>query len=248
MEAADEDGREIDVGGTGEGSMQTRVQQLEVRFVTRMAAAKWQVPDAPLSVPADLGRYGLSEVVNAMLAAAAAMAEAEQLPWEFLIGGEMLRGKLGDFVDQRKISTETVLEIEYLPAVLPPKPRQEHPMEDWVRCVDAAAAASSSSSTASISPDSSSYIVMSGGYDGIARLWDGEGRSIRECRGHSAAITGVNILPTDFAKPLFQERVVLAVTGSKDGRCMLWRMPLGAAAARGAKGRGKGSKLSLIHI
>ena len=47
----------------GENSQQ---RQVECRFFTKLEE-KWRVPDTPISVPGDLGRYGLSEVVNALL-------------------------------------------------------------------------------------------------------------------------------------------------------------------------------------
>ena len=42
-------------------------QQITCRFVTKLPE-EYQVPDAPIAVPSRLTRYGLSEIINHLLA------------------------------------------------------------------------------------------------------------------------------------------------------------------------------------
>ena len=218
-----------------------RGQNVECSFVTRMGAA-WEVPTAPMSLPASLGRYGLSEVVNMMLSGrggfVSGSGEEEKeatgmkpRPFEFLAGGEMIRGSLASFLARKKISTEEVLELEYIPAVLPPSPRHECPLEDWVRCVDAAVQRGQHHHQQQ-QDRSKELRILSGGYDGCARLWDLSGTMLCECRGHTAGVTGVSIFSettsaaiAKFAADNDDDNVMHAVTASNDGSCLLWRIP-----------------------
>ena len=52
-------------------------------------------------------------------------------PFDFLIDGEILRRSLHKHLLAGRVSAEAVLEVEYVPAVLPPKPREDLPHDDW---------------------------------------------------------------------------------------------------------------------
>lgn len=72
-----------------------------------------------------------------------------------------------------------MLEVEYVPAVLPPTPKEQHPHDDWVSAVTA------------LGPNGA---VVSGCYDGVVRLWSGaaasssSGKSSSSFTAHKGAV------------------------------------------------------------
>ena len=55
-----------------------------------------------------------------------------KLHFEFLIGGELLRGKIKSHLVRHNISTEGVVDVEYFLAVGTPKETHKTPEEDWI--------------------------------------------------------------------------------------------------------------------
>ena len=52
-------------------------------------------------------------------------------PFDFVVGGELLRKSLEAHLLQHGLSAESLLEVEYVPAVPPPKHQQAIPHDDW---------------------------------------------------------------------------------------------------------------------
>ena len=88
--------------------------QIAVSFVTRLPDA-YRVSESAIEVPGKLTRYGLSEVVNHLLGADA------PTPFDFLIDGVLLRTSLAKLALRLGKSAEATLEVEYVPALGPPK-------------------------------------------------------------------------------------------------------------------------------
>lgn len=102
--------------------------QVTIRLITRLPA-QLHVPDTAVAVPATINRYGLSQIINALLEL------HPSRPFDFLVNDTLLRGSLAQCVETLKLSAEDVIDIEYVLAVLPPKPRAELPHDDWyVKC------------------------------------------------------------------------------------------------------------------
>lgn len=57
--------------------------------------------------------------------------------FDFLINGEFLRVTLEKHLQQADISTETVVELEYVERHPAPKPEDSLNHDDWVSCVQA---------------------------------------------------------------------------------------------------------------
>lgn len=112
---------------------------------------------------------------------------------------------------------EAVLEIEYMPAVLPPTPKEEHPHEDWISSL----ADLSSSGSGEDAP-----LLASGCYDGVVRLWSGG-----ECSCSFAAHKGP--VQAAVAVPSRGGDGPMLLTAGNDGAVRLWR-GVAAAAAGGA--------------
>ncbi|KAI5846493.1 WD40-repeat-containing domain protein [Morchella snyderi] len=147
--------------------------QVQVQFVTRHADIA--VPPAPILVPAGLKRYGLSQIINHLL------ATPTPVPFDFLAAGAFLRTSLAAYLTQHGLSSESIITLEYVRAVVPPRFRAAFQHDDWVSAVHTLSAAPASA--ASAAPR-----ILSASYDGIARVWDLSGQVLAEAPGHSAPL------------------------------------------------------------
>ena len=196
--------------------------QITCTFVTRLPE-RFRVASAPLAVPGKLTRYGLSEVINHLLAL------AKPTPFDFLVDGELVRTSLEKLCLRKGISAESVLEVEYVPAVAPPAPEHAAPHDDWVAAVDGGWAPA----------------IATGCYDGTARLLvDGARAALtvpraaggREGDPDAQPVVAVALLPpsSDAADAGAAHRAVLAA-GGHDGVVRAWDVRLGNVQKGGNK-------------
>ncbi|KAL0640793.1 ribosome biogenesis protein ytm1 [Maublancomyces gigas] len=168
--------------------------QVQVKFVTRHPDIA--VPTAPILVPSNLKRYGLSQIINHLL------DTATPVPFDFLTGGAFLRTSLDAHLQSNGLSAESVITLEYVRAVVPPKFQAAFQHDDWV----------SSVSTAVFDGDNTLTRILSGSYDGIARVWNLSGQVLAEAPGHNSAIKSVKWL----------DNGAQFVTSSMDRTLHLW--------------------------
>jgi ribosome biogenesis protein YTM1 len=153
-------------------------QGAQVRVSLRLANSvqdrSLEVPTEPIAVPADIGRKGLSAVLNHLLGRSIAkgdddedgsdsdddMSDKESLPpltFEFIVKGtnnRLLRKGVEKEARQHGLSLEDAITITYFPAAnVPQRQDDEETLPDWVSCLSA-------------STDGNSDIVLSGCYDG----------------------------------------------------------------------------------
>ena len=165
--------------------------QVRVRFVSR--SPDYVVTDAPIAVPTNLGRRGLSEVINHLL------GRKDNIPFDFLINNSLLRVTLEKYITQHTLSTEDILIVEYLPAILLSDAVQSADQEAWVGSL-------------CVTPD---YVVC-GCYDGSMRLCDkNDLTAAASVDAHQDPIRAV-LSWTDESKGDF------IVTGSKDHTAKCW--------------------------
>ena len=108
--------------------------------------------------------------------------------------------------------------MEYVPAVLPPTPKEEHPHEDWVSAVAGCGGGGSSGGAP---------LLASACYDGVVRLWAG-GECGASFVAHKGPVQAAVAVATRSASP---GAGPLLLTAGNDGAARLW---VGvAAAARG---------------
>lgn len=138
------------------------------------------------TVPTNLARYGLSQIINHLLGRGDddddeddVMEDEEAnkrrrkkktkavVPFDFLVGGELVRRPLDALLKAQGASAETAVHIEYFLAVPPPTPAPPALADDWV---DALVAIPSGSGSSSSSPPSH-FAVAAGCCDGGVRLW-----------------------------------------------------------------------------
>ncbi|KAL6944899.1 ribosome biogenesis protein ytm1 [Hanseniaspora vineae] len=170
---------------------QVDTTQVKIKFFTRETDESLKVNEQPLYVPVDLKRYGLSEIVNHLLS----RFGSETVPFDFLIDGELLRISLKDYLLQKGLSSEILLNLEYKRAVLPPSYLTSFNNDDWI------------SSLHNVDD-----LIISGSYDGIVRTWNLSGQVRKQYAGHSAPIKCV--------KYINDTRIV---SGSNDRTLRLWK-------------------------
>lgn len=194
--------------------------QIQIRLVTR--DTKYSIPEVPLYVPVSLKRYGLSEIVNKLLEQKLKEEQEDEndnneyqhIPFDFLSDdGKLLHGSLYNYLLEKiqqqeqgddgsgkdiasvapKLSTESILTLEYTRSILPPsyKTSYEHP--DWVSSVNIFSHERYGLKAAATHDD-----VATGSYDGIVRLWSPKGEVLHELVAHNAAVTSVKWVPDYF--------------------------------------------------
>ncbi|KAK9455226.1 WD40-repeat-containing domain protein [Dipodascopsis uninucleata] len=174
--------------------------QIKITLTTRDPTVA--VPNVPLYVPLSLRRYGLSEVVNHLL------ATEVPIPFDFLIKSELLRVSLQDYITSHGISSEQVLELEYTRSILPPTFLASFTHPDWVSSVDVEKSNSQELILSGMGQ------ILSGCYDGIVRSWDLSGNVKVEFSGHTGPVKTVRWLD--------DKRIV---SGGLDRAIRMWKVP-----------------------
>lgn len=101
-----------------------------VRFTT--IHDEYRVSDSPFSVPGNLGRIGLSEVINHLLE----LFEDAAIPFDFVINGRLLRSPLNKFITHYQVSTEEIINVDYFPAITASEETNSHEGDSWIGCIE----------------------------------------------------------------------------------------------------------------
>lgn len=126
------------------------------------------MPELILSIA--LRRVNLSQLVNSLL------HNPKPVPFEFLVNGQYLRTSIEEWLTQNAVSAETVLAVEYVRALVPPKKVTSFEHDDWVSAVDILSAGSPVGKwTKGTSVQSGQERILSASYDGLLRVWDMSG-------------------------------------------------------------------------
>jgi ribosome biogenesis protein YTM1 len=165
----------------------TEITEVQVSFVTELPEDE-RVSDAALSVPANLRRKALSELINHLL--------GDPNPpklYDFMIDGKFLRTSIKDFLIQNSnlYSPEKIIQIQYVHVSPKPKDAPSVPHPDWVSALDS----------------NGDDLIVSGCYDGVVRLWkfdklpgelDDESKQVLQepvlvqaCSGHTGPVRDV---------------------------------------------------------
>jgi ribosome biogenesis protein YTM1 len=99
-----------------------------VRFVTKHE--QYRVSENPFSLPSNLGRSGLSEVLNHLLEL------DEFVPFDFAVNDHLLRSPIYKFLQYYRISTEDIITLEYFPAISVPEETNSQETDAWISCVN----------------------------------------------------------------------------------------------------------------
>ncbi|KAI8816290.1 WD40-repeat-containing domain protein [Fimicolochytrium jonesii] len=181
--------------GAGAAAPKTDVQ-VQVRFRSRNK--RYAVTDTAILVPARLRRYGLSEIINHLLE-----KTDMPVPFDFLVDGKFLQTSLATYLDNHGLSTETVLELEYVEATLPPTQAATFQHDEWIAAVKGHAGPAKP-------------WTLTGSYDGLARVWDRSGNCKAVLKAHAGAVKAVAWLPSQSEQ---QDRII---TGGQDFKAYGW--------------------------
>ena len=163
--------------------------EIAVSFVTRLPE-EFRVSESAIEVPGRLTRYGLSEVVNHLLGA------PTPTPFDFLIDGTLLRTSLAKLALRLGKSAEATLVVEYVPALGPPTAAETTKCEAWVSSIDGSWAKA----------------VVTGSFDGKARLWSPVGKLLCELEGAEERVCSVSLAPPSAGADAENACVVLAAS------------------------------------
>jgi len=193
--------------------------QIRARFVTEHA--EYRISDAPFAIPSKLGRSGLSEVVNHLLG----YEGDTTVPFDFCIRDVLVRVPLSRFLSANGISTEEIVQIEYMPASTLSDEKQTIDAPAWVGSMDCHAHASTG-------------YVLAGCYDGSVEILDAESKQVsQKLQAHVDPIRSVVSWVPDAAHASHGATFCFA-TASKDQSVKCWQVTKGAQASA-AKGKSK---------
>jgi len=187
---------------------------LQVRFSTKQP--EFAVADYPFAVAANVGSDELNSIVNQILKDDGLLEKNRK--FDFLIGGEFLRGTLEELVlrhealkskpgeneltQESKVGVEEIVEVEYVESFPPPEPQDSLMHDDWVSAVDA-----------------THEWILTGSYDNTLHLWNSRGKHVESFAAHTGPVKAVCWISTDDTTAVF-------ASASHDQTVMIWEWDL----------------------
>jgi len=183
------------------------IVHLQVKFKTKQA--KYAVADTPFSLGASIEGEDLSKLVNGLLKEKqdsidielTEIEEWKNVEFDFLLDGDLLRLPLIQSVREKSISTETVIELEYVEKYPSPKPEDSLIHDDWVACVAGRTG-----------------LVLSGCYDNTVNLWNTNGDKLLTIPGHSGPVKSIAWIDVN------EDGSSAFISGSHDQTLILWSL------------------------
>jgi WD40 repeat protein len=127
------------------------------------------------------------------------LGSAKPIPLEFLVNGTYLRTSIDEYLTANGISAETILDVEYVRALIPPLHVASFLHDDWVSSVDVLSSSAPCARWGTASVNAGQERILSGSYDGLLRMWNTSSETIAVSPsagngGHTAAVKSVKLL------------------------------------------------------
>jgi ribosome biogenesis protein len=161
---------------------------IQVRLTTK---TETPISSTPIVIPTHVTRYTLSQILNHLL------ENTTPVPYSFLVNSVYLPSSLDEYITLNGVSREEVLEIEYVRSVLPPQWEGRWSQDDWISGVSLGEAG-----------------VVTGGYDGLVRVWEWSGNVVARGRAGDGALRGVKCVRWIDGGSI--------VSGGMDGSVRVW--------------------------
>lgn len=145
--------------------------QIQIRLISKQEA--FAVPDVPLSVPITVENNSLNDLVNQLLKE----SNPDYLKpknFDFLVCNELLRVPLIEHLQERNVSTEVTVDIEYVERTPAPEPEDSLLHDDWVSTVHA-----------------TDKWILAGCYDYSVNIWSAHGKIISSLKEHKNIVKSV---------------------------------------------------------
>ncbi|XP_043282910.1 ribosome biogenesis protein WDR12 homolog [Venturia canescens] len=175
-------------------SADSDASQIQIRFTTKQQ--HYAVPDFPLSVPAAIISTELNSLVNELLKESKGISQGTQ--FDFLVCREFLRTSLLEHINERELSTEEVVDVEYFEIYPPPEPQDCLIHDDWVSAVAVC-----------------EKWILTGCYDNTLHLWTARGKHHLTIPGHASPVKAVAWISMDLEIGRF-------VSASQDQTAIIW--------------------------
>ena len=223
---------ETPTASTGDRT-QDEFTQLEVLLLSKLPE-KFHIPSDKMVVPGNLSRVDLSDLVNELLSL------ERRIPFDFIVGGEFLRGTLASHCMDRGILSEKTLEIEYVIAMEEPNSSElTNPQSDWISGIaygvdnfftcsmDGFVTKYESESGKLVSSSQQSTLPLTGivladngvvitcSRDGFIRFASSESLENVEVGKSDSGMTCLSLCPSDHS---------LVMTGTVEGSVQLWNV------------------------
>ncbi|KAI5751299.1 hypothetical protein M8J77_006183 [Diaphorina citri] len=170
--------------------------EVQLKFFTKQE--KYAVPDTVFAVQGNLGVPGLNSLINEILKEDSNEDNYKDIQFDFLIAGELLRTSVTSFLESKGISSENVIDVEYLESTPTPSPLDCILHDDWVSAIDF-----------------HNDWILTGCYDHSVHIWTRRGEHKLNIPGHGGPVKGVAWLYNDGKDAAF-------ISVSTDQTAMIW--------------------------